>query len=95
MLEDPSQVLRDITLENPIRAIREISHDITCRRKVRLANGREPSALDIQSEYLTRALKYAETKDLSAEEKQALRCGSTASPASSRIRWTSTASATG
>ena len=32
--------LRDLTLENPIRAIREISHDMSCRRKVRLANGR-------------------------------------------------------
>ena len=40
MLEDPSVVLRDMTLENPIRAIREISHDPTCKRKVRLANGR-------------------------------------------------------
>ena len=72
MLEDPSQVLRDLTLENPIRAIREISHDTTCRRKVRLANGRELSALDIQSEYLAKALKYAETKGLSPLEKQAL-----------------------
>ena len=49
-------VLRDMTLEDPIRAIREISHDITCRRRVRLANGREVSALDIQSEYLGRAV---------------------------------------
>ena len=72
MLEDPSQVLRDLTLENPIRAIREISHDTTCRRKVRLANGRELSALDIQSEYLAKALKYAETKGVSPLEKQAL-----------------------
>ncbi len=37
MLEDPGVVLRDMTLEDPIRAIREISHDITCRRQVRLA----------------------------------------------------------
>ena len=44
MLEDPGVVLRDMTLENPIRAIREISHDTTCRRRVRLANGREASA---------------------------------------------------
>jgi proteasome accessory factor A len=44
MLEDPSVVLREMTLENPIRAIREISHDMTCRRTVRLANGREVSA---------------------------------------------------
>ena len=65
MLEEPSVVLRDMTLENPIRAIREISHDITCTRRVRLANGREASALDIQSEYLNRALRYAETRGLS------------------------------
>ena len=37
-------VMRDLTLENPIRAIREVSHDITGRRKVRLVNGREASA---------------------------------------------------
>jgi proteasome accessory factor A len=72
MLEEPSVVLRDMTLENPIRAIREISHDPTCRRQVRLANGREVSALDIQSEYLARALKYAEKRELSPVEKQAL-----------------------
>jgi proteasome accessory factor A len=72
MLEEPNVVLRDMTLENPIRAIREISHDMTCTRKVRLANGREASALEIQSEYLERALKYAERRDLSPLETQAL-----------------------
>ncbi len=58
MLED-DVVFRDLTLENPIRAIREISHDVTCRRRVRLANGRELSALDIQWEYLERVMRYA------------------------------------
>jgi proteasome accessory factor A len=72
MLEDPGVVLRDLTLENPIRAIREISHDITCRRPVRLANGREASALDIQMEYLERAMRYAERNDLSPLEQKAL-----------------------
>jgi proteasome accessory factor A len=72
MLEDESVVLRDLTLENPIRAIREISHDMTCTRKVRLANGREASALDIQGEYLNRALKYAQTKGFPEEEAKAL-----------------------
>ena len=72
MLEEPNVIMRDMTLENPIRAIREISHDMTCTRKVRLANGREASALEIQSEYLTRALRYAERRDLSPLEKQAL-----------------------
>jgi proteasome accessory factor A len=72
MLEDPQTVLRDLTLENPIRAIREISHDITCRRPVRLANGREMSALDIQSEYLQRALKFRDRQGLSPQEDRAL-----------------------
>ena len=57
-------VMRDLTLENPIRAIREISHDITGRRKVRLANGREASALEIQEEYLTKARDFAARRGL-------------------------------
>ncbi|MEY2471714.1 MAG: proteasome accessory factor [Actinomycetota bacterium] len=73
MLEDPKVVLRDMTLENPIRAIREISHDITCTRRVKLANGREASALDIQFEYLTRAERYAKTHDLHPHEAQAMK----------------------
>ena len=72
MLEDPAVVMRDMTLENPIRAIREISHDITCTRTVRLANGRELSALQIQQEYLDRALIYADRKGLPPQEQRAL-----------------------
>jgi proteasome accessory factor A len=72
MLEDPGVVLRDMTLEDPIRAIREISHDITCRRLVRLANGREASALDIQREYFTRAVRYKDQRGLAPLELRAL-----------------------
>src|SRR5512142_2527051 len=47
---------RDFSLDNPIRAIREVSHDLTGRRPVRLAGGRQASALDIQREYYSRAV---------------------------------------
>jgi len=57
-------VMRDLTMENPIRAIREISHDMTGQRKVRLANGREASALDIQGEYLSRARDFVDRREL-------------------------------
>jgi proteasome accessory factor A len=57
-------VMRDLTLENPIRAIRDISHDTTGRRLVRLVNGREASALDIQREYFTRARDFAARRGL-------------------------------
>ncbi|HWD72242.1 MAG TPA: proteasome accessory factor PafA2 family protein, partial [Actinomycetota bacterium] len=71
MLEEGT-VMRDLSLENPIRAIREISHDLTCRRKVRLANGREASAIELQWEYLSRAAKYVERRD-DPEMKEAVR----------------------
>ncbi len=57
-------VMRDLTLENPIRAIREVSHDLTGQRRIRLANGREVSALEIQREYLTKAADFADRRDL-------------------------------
>jgi proteasome accessory factor A len=65
-------VFRDLTLENPIRAIREVSHDITCSRKIRLANGRELSALDIQWEYLDRVMRFARSPGFPAEVQRAI-----------------------
>jgi proteasome accessory factor A len=55
-------VMRDLSLENPIRAIREVSHDITGRRKVRLASNKEISALEIQQEYLAKATEFVERR---------------------------------
>ncbi|MFP5333394.1 MAG: Pup--protein ligase [Acidimicrobiia bacterium] len=65
-------VFRDLSLENPIRAIREIAHDLECRKKVRLANGRELSALDIQWEYLDRAMRFARSPGFPPEVQGAL-----------------------
>ncbi|MBZ3902556.1 Pup--protein ligase [Streptomyces brasiliscabiei] len=57
-------VMRDLTLENPIRAIREVSHDLTGRRKVRLASGREASALEVQREYYEKAVDFVERRGI-------------------------------
>ncbi|GHH75419.1 Pup--protein ligase [Streptomyces sulfonofaciens] len=57
-------VMRDLTLENPIRAIREVSHDTTGRRKVRLASGREASALEVQREYFEKALDFCDRRGI-------------------------------
>jgi proteasome accessory factor A len=51
-------VMRDLTLANPIRAIREISHDTTGTRVVKLANGREISAIAMQSEYFQKVSDF-------------------------------------
>ena len=65
-------VFRDLSLENPIRAIREVSHDVTCRRKIKLANGRELSALDIQWEYLDRAMRFSRSPGFPPEVQAAI-----------------------
>ncbi|UER54402.1 Pup--protein ligase [Kineosporiaceae bacterium SCSIO 59966] len=59
--------IRDLSLENPIRAIREISYDPTGRRPLRLANGREASALEIQEEYLERAKAFVDSTGAPSE----------------------------
>src|SRR3981189_2140275 len=57
-------VLRDLTLENPIRAIREVSHDMTGQRKVRLASGREASAIEVQREYYEKAVDFVDRRGI-------------------------------
>jgi proteasome accessory factor A len=64
--------MRDLTLENPIRAIREVSHDVTGRRRVRLATGKEASALDIQQEYYAKATEFLERRGADATTKRVL-----------------------
>ncbi|MGH3665299.1 MAG: proteasome accessory factor PafA2 family protein, partial [Egibacteraceae bacterium] len=59
MVED-GVAFRDFTLDNPIRAIREISHDMDCNRRVKLVGGREMSALEIQQEYFERVSQFIE-----------------------------------
>ena len=47
-----------IELEDPVKAIREISRDITLKRRVKMEDGRELTAIEIQRTYLERAYDY-------------------------------------
>ncbi|ROR93422.1 proteasome accessory factor A [Salana multivorans] len=60
MLENGVQ-LRDLTLENPVRAIRDISHDLTGRAPIaRGAGGGATTALDVQREILDKVTAFTE-----------------------------------
>lgn len=72
MLEERPEVFRDLTLENPIRAIREISSDLTCRRPVRLKNGKEMSAMDVQFYFLEQAIDFQKSHGFDELETNAL-----------------------
>jgi proteasome accessory factor A len=66
MVEDGA-LRKDLALEDPVRAIKEISHDTTCTRKVRLKRGKEFSALELQREYLDLAHAYYATVEQSPQ----------------------------
>ncbi|MDA3022269.1 MAG: Pup--protein ligase [Actinomycetota bacterium] len=61
-------VMRDMSLENPIRAIREMSHDMTGRKTVKLSTGRQLSALEMQWEYFGKAADFADRRGLTAND---------------------------
>ncbi|MGD0065733.1 MAG: Pup--protein ligase [Streptosporangiaceae bacterium] len=65
-------VVPDLTLDNPVRAIREVSHDMTGRSRVRLTDGREMSALEIQYVYLNCARDFTRTHGLNAVSERVL-----------------------
>ncbi|MGC9155782.1 MAG: Pup--protein ligase [Ferrimicrobium sp.] len=65
-------VLRDLSMENPIRAIREISHDPSLTKRVRLVNGREMTALEIQESYYERAQRFSANHAIPPDEQRAL-----------------------
>src|SRR5699024_11778393 len=54
-------VPEDLALENPVGALHEISHDPSLTTTVRLADGRQMTAVDLQREYLNAARKYVGT----------------------------------
>lgn len=54
MLEDGA-MLPDLTLDDPVGAVVEISHDPNCRRRVRLVDGRQWSAVEMQRAFVDAA----------------------------------------
>ena len=71
-MAEAGTVLPDLTLDNPVRAIGEVSRDITGRSRVRLVGGRHLSALDIQREYLTRAKDFTDSRGADAVSRRVL-----------------------
>src|SRR5437667_22761 len=49
---------RDYSLQSPVQAIRDVSHDPTLRETVKLKDGRSMTAIEIQKEYLEACMAY-------------------------------------
>jgi proteasome accessory factor A len=71
-MAEAGAAMPDLTLDNPVRAIGEVSRDITGRSLVRLASGRAMSALDIQREYFAKARDFAGKRGTDAVNRRVL-----------------------
>jgi proteasome accessory factor A len=65
MIED-GFVDKDLTIVEPVRAMRTVSHDPTCRATVQLSDGGTCTAVELQWEFLRLARKYADETGLDA-----------------------------
>lgn len=63
MIEDGA-IDRDLSLADPVTAIREVSHDPTLRQTVALRSGERMTALDVQWALFEMAERYAASHDL-------------------------------
>ncbi|MCG3111427.1 MAG: proteasome accessory factor PafA2 [Candidatus Manganitrophus sp. SB1] len=63
MIEEGREV-QGVELENPVRSIKEISRDLTLKKKMKLLRGEEWSAIEIQRAYLEQAeVHFAKSDD--------------------------------
>ncbi len=61
MIEDRF-LTADLSVEEPVRSLRAVSHDPSCTRLLRLADGRRLTGVQLQMEYLDLAKKYVEDR---------------------------------
>ena len=63
MIEDGA-IDRDLTLRDPVRAIKEVSHDPSLRRTIETCSGKKLTAIQHQREYHELARKYQAAREL-------------------------------
>ena len=80
MIEDGA-IKKNLSLRDPVRAIKEASHDSTCKKELQLDNGKRMTAVQMQTEYVDMALDYVSsrsidpiTKDVLAKWQRVMEC---------------------
>ena len=64
--------LPEIELEDPVRSIKEVSRDMTLKETVRLSDGRQCTAIEIQRLYLEAAHRFFERHEMDAVSRDVL-----------------------
>src|SRR4029434_1949163 len=72
MIEDGA-VSRDLSLRDPVRAIKDVSHDPSLKQTIELQNGKRLTAVQLQAEYLELAQRYEAGRQLETGYREILR----------------------
>lgn len=59
-------------LQEPVKALKNVSRDLSCKKNLKTENGKELNAIEIQQEYLELAVKHFSTTDISPVTKDIL-----------------------
>ncbi len=71
MIEDGA-ITKDLALRDPVRSIREVSHDASLKQELVMDDGSSKTAVEIQSEFLEMALAYTSSRSLDPIQKDVL-----------------------
>ena len=71
MIEDGA-IGRSLALRDPVKAIKEASHDPTCKATLQMDEGKKLTAVQIQAEYLEMALAYYASRSIDPITKDVL-----------------------
>jgi len=71
MIED-GFTTKDLSLQNPVKAVKDVSRDLSCKQPLELASGRKLSPVDVQRDYLALAHRYVAERGADADVRDVL-----------------------
>ncbi len=63
LIED-GEITKNLSIVDPVRVIKEISHDPSCKREFQMERGGRMTAVQIQQEFLAMALRYFSSHEI-------------------------------
>ena len=63
LLED-GEITKNLSIVDPVRVIKEISHDPSCKREYQMERGGRMTAVQIQQEFLAMSLRYFSSREV-------------------------------
>ncbi len=71
MIEDGA-ISKDMSFRDPVKAIKDVSRDLTCKREIQLERGVRLGSVHVQREYLEMALQYTSSREIDDETRDIL-----------------------